>query len=110
MVMFYLFSLAIVIGMSLVVGSEASGNPIAARLTPVRLGWQTTWATQGQITQVLKHTNVLKKNDLEGTFVGLSYGAPLNEAALAGEVDVIFTADQPAAILLARGVDWVIIG
>jgi ABC-type nitrate/sulfonate/bicarbonate transport system substrate-binding protein len=79
-------------------------------LTPIRIGWQTTWATQGQITQTLKHTNVLTKNGLEGTFVGVSYGAPLNEAALAGDVDVIFTADQPAAALLARGANWVIIG
>ena len=77
---------------------------------PIRIGWQTTWATQGQIAQTLMHTNVLSKNGLEGSFVGVSYGAPLNEAALADEVDVIFTADQPAAALLARTPDWVIIG
>jgi ABC-type nitrate/sulfonate/bicarbonate transport system substrate-binding protein len=47
---------------------------------------------------------------LVGEFKGFSYGGPLNEAALAGEVDVIFTADQPAAMLLAAGGDWVIIG
>ena len=85
-------------------------SPATAQPIPIRIGWQTTWATQGQITQTLEHTNVLDKNDLEGTFVGVSYGAPLNEAALAGEVDVIFTADQPAAALLASGADWVIIG
>ena len=79
-------------------------------LTPIRIGWQVTWATQGQIAQTMKHTNVLTKNGLEGTLVGVSYGAPLNEAALAGNVDVIFTADQPAAALLARGANWVIIG
>lgn len=80
------------------------------KLTPIRIGWQTTWATQGQIAQTLSHTNVLSKNGLQATFVGVSYGAPLNEAALAGDVDVIFTADQPAAALLARSDDWVIIG
>lgn len=42
--------------------------------------------------------------------MGVSYGAPLNEAALAGSVDVIFTADQPAAALLSRGAKWVIVG
>lgn len=76
----------------------------------IRIGWQTTWATQGQIAQTLNRTNILKKNNLEGVLVGASYGAPLNEAALAGEVDVIFTADQPAAALIARDPDWVIIG
>lgn len=79
-------------------------------LTSVRIGWQTAWATQGQIVQVLKRTDVLARNGLSGSFVGVTYGAPLNEAALAGSVDVIFTADQPAAALLARGADWVIVG
>lgn len=77
---------------------------------PIRIGWQTTWATQGQITQVLANTNILELNDLQGSFVGVTYGAPLNEAALAGDVDVLLTADQPAATLLARSNDWVIIG
>ena len=102
--------LAFVVLYAAVIGG---GHPIAsssATLTPIRIGWQTTWATQGQITQTLKCTNVLTKNGLTGSFVGVSYGALLNEAALAGEVDVIFTADQPAAALLARSTDWVIIG
>ncbi len=81
-----------------------------AALTPIRIGWQTPWATQGQITQVLAHTNVLALNGLQAEFKGFSYGGPLNEAALAGEVDVLFTADQPAATLLARDPNWVIIG
>jgi sulfonate transport system substrate-binding protein len=75
----------------------------------IRIGWQIPWATQGQLVQVLKHTDALKVNDLQAEFKGFSYGAPLNEAALAGEVDVIFTADQPAATLLARGAAWTIV-
>ena len=78
--------------------------------TKIRIGWQTTWATQGQIVQVLENTNILQKNGLGPKFIGATYGGPLNEAALAGDVDVIFTADQPAAALLARSNDWVIIG
>lgn len=85
------------------------GGQGLTKQTPIRIGWQTTWATQGQIVQALKHTNILENNGLEGAFVGVTYGAPLNEAALAGAVDVIFTADQPAATLLARGGNWVII-
>jgi len=76
----------------------------------VRVGWQIPWATQGQVVQVLKHTTVLELNGLQAEFKGFSYGGPLNEAALAGEVDVIFTADQPAATLLAKGGKWTIVG
>lgn len=79
-------------------------------LVPIRIGWQTIWATQGQIAVILKRTNILELNGLKGEFKGLSYGGPLNEAALAGEVDVIFVADQPACMLLARGANWKIIG
>jgi ABC-type nitrate/sulfonate/bicarbonate transport system substrate-binding protein len=82
----------------------------AAVTIPIRIGWQVPWATQGQITQVLAHTNILELHGLQGEFKGFSYGAPLNEAALAGEVDVIFTADQPAITLLAADEEWVIIG
>jgi len=74
-----------------------------ATLTPVRIGWQVAWATQGQIAQVLKHTNILAMNGLEGQFYGFTYGAPLNEAALAGNIDVGFVADQLATSLIARG-------
>lgn len=80
------------------------------QLTNIRIGWQIPWATQGQLAQILKHTDILKKNSLKGEFKGFTFGGPLNEAALAGEVDVIFTADQPAATLLSKDPDWVIIG
>lgn len=77
---------------------------------PITIGWQTPWATQGQLTQILKHTDILSKNHFKATFKGFSSGAPLNEAALAGDVDVIFTADQPAATLIAANPNWTIIG
>lgn len=79
-------------------------------ISNIRIGWQVPWATQGQLTEVLKHTDVLQKNGLRGDFKGFSSGAPLNEAALAKGVDVIFTADQPAATLLSKSPDWIIIG
>lgn len=80
------------------------------QLIPIRIGWLTSWATEGQIAMVLKKTNILELNGLKGEFRGFTYGGPLNEGALAGEVDVIFTADQPACMLLARGAKWKIIG
>ncbi len=81
-----------------------------SELTDVRIGWQIPWAVEGQLTQILKHTDILKNNGLNGDFKGFSYGGPLNEAALAGEVDVIFTADQPAATLISKDDNWIIIG
>src|SRR4051812_23027680 len=81
----------------------------AAHVESIRIGWQVPWATQGQVVQALKHTNVLALNDLRADFKGFSYGGPLNEAAIAGSVDAIFTADQPAATLLAAGGRWTIV-
>jgi len=77
---------------------------------PIRVGWQTSWATQGQVAVILQNTDILKTNALKGEFKGFSYGGPLNEGALSGEVDIIFTADQPACMLLSKGAKWKIIG
>jgi sulfonate transport system substrate-binding protein len=73
------------------------------------VGWQTTWATEGQLAVVLERTGILAEEGFDPTFVGFTYGGPLNEGALAGEVDVLFTADQPAVSLLARAPDMGII-
>ena len=78
--------------------------------TPIRIGWQETWATQGQLAVILKQSEILKDLGFSPTFVGFSYGAPLNEGALAGEVDVLFTADQPAIALCNRDNTWGMIG
>lgn len=88
---------------------EQNPKPQPQAKVPIRVGWQTGWATQGQLAQVLARTDILQRHGLAGDFKGFSYGGPLNEAALAGEVDVIFTADQPAATLIARGAKWKIV-
>lgn len=87
---------------------DAAGD--AAAPAPLRVGWQTTWATQGQLAVILKNSDILKENGFRAEFKGFSYGGPLNEGALAGEVDVLFTADQPALSLAARAPRWGIIG
>lgn len=74
--------------------------------TEVRIGWQIPLATQGQIVQVLKRTDLLAKHGLKGDFIPFSYGGPQSEAALAGQLDVIFVGDQPAINLIARGGKW----
>ncbi len=86
--------------------AEAPSEP----LPTLRIGWQTTWATQGQLAQILDRTPVLREQGIEPQLVGFTYGGPLNEGALAGEVDVVLTADQPAIMLCAKSPDWAIIG
>jgi len=76
----------------------------------VRIGWQVPWATQGQIVQVLKHTDILKKNGLKAEFVGKTFGPELNELAMAGAIDVVLTADQPAITLFSKDKGWKAIG
>lgn len=88
----------------------AVGKAPAGELAKVRIGWQVPWATQGQLVQILKHTDILAKNGLEAEFVGRTYGPVLNEIALAGEIDVVLTADQPAAALFSKDKGWLGIG
>ncbi len=75
--------------------------------TKVRIGWQVPWALQGQIVQIWKHTDILKKHNIEAEFIGKTYGPELNEVALAGGLDVVLTADQPAAALFSKDKGWV---
>ncbi|MES2641925.1 MAG: ABC transporter substrate-binding protein [Myxococcota bacterium] len=90
--------------------APTGADPAPSALTPIRIGWQTTWATQGQLVAVLLHTDILEQNGFVGEFKGFPYGGPLNEGALAGEVDVLFTADQPALSLAAKAPSWGIVG
>ncbi|MEH6637349.1 MAG: ABC transporter substrate-binding protein [Halioglobus sp.] len=76
---------------------------------PIRIGWQMPAATQGQIVQVLKRTNVLEAHGLDPSLIPFSYGGPQVEAAFAGELDVVFSGDQPAINLIARGGKWKVV-
>jgi ABC-type nitrate/sulfonate/bicarbonate transport system substrate-binding protein len=76
---------------------------------PIRIGWQMPAATQGQIIQVLKRTNVLDTHGLDPSLVPFSYGVPQAEAAFVGALDVVFSGDQPAIDLIARGGRWKIV-
>lgn len=92
------------------VNTASMSTPTGEGLTPIRVGWQTSWATQGQLVAVLLHTDILAKNGFSAEFKGFPYGGPLNEGALAGAVDVLFTADQPALSLAAKAPSWGIVG
>ena len=90
-----------IIALAILVAAEFSvaGNESPATL---RLGWQVPWATQGQLVMALKHTNITSLVGNRLDYVGFTYGGPLNKAAIAGEVDLLLTADQPALVLLSR--------
>ena len=75
-----------------------------------KIGWQTAWATQGQLALILQKTNALENGFIQGDFKSFPYGAPLSEAALAGDLDIAFVGDQPAITLLSKSDDWKIIG
>lgn len=86
----------------------SDGNP--ALLQPIRIGWQLPAATQGQIAQVLKRTNLLEAHGFDPLLIPFSFGGPQIEAALAGRLDALFAGDQPAVNLIARGGRWKIVG
>ena len=90
----------------------AGVSPAGAWTDPgsVRVGWQTPWATQGQVVMGLEHSNIAKLVNLNITYVGFQDGPRLNQAAAAGQVDVLLTADQPALALLNLRPQYRIVG
>ena len=95
-------ALVVISLVAILISKSATNNVRKAELTPIRIGWQTSWAPQTQIAEVLKHTNILEKNGLVGDFKGFNYGGPLSEAAVAGQVDVLFMGDFPAINLISK--------
>lgn len=68
----------------------------------MNIGYQSLWATGGEIFETLKRTNILELNGIKGNFKTFTYGGPLGEAAVAGEIDNIFAADAPVLRAVAR--------
>ncbi len=82
---------------ALPVAAQAAEAPIR-----IRLGYQSLWANGGEIFEVLRHTNILELNGLSAEFKTFTYGGPLGEAAVAGEIDNVFAADAPTLRAAAR--------
>ncbi|MGB3797935.1 MAG: ABC transporter substrate-binding protein [Alteraurantiacibacter sp.] len=57
----------------------------------------------------MREGGLAEAEGLDIDYVGFSYGAPLNQAALAGSVDILLTADQPAVALMSRSDDYQIV-
>lgn len=88
-------------------GGCDGGSAVSA---PLRIGWQTAWASQGQVMQALIRTNIPALVGANLSFSGFQYGPDLNEAAAAHSLDVTNAGIVPVINLLARSNDWVIIG
>ena len=71
--------------------SKPSGSTSEA----VKLGWQPPWANQGQLVTILERTDLLQREGVKVDFVPFTYGGPMSEAALAGQIDIMFAGDQP---------------
>lgn len=82
-------------------------KPPAAR---VRIGWQTAWASQGQVMEGLIRTDIPTLAGADLAFNGFQYGPDLNEAAIGGSIDVTNAGIVPVINLLAKSPDWAIIG
>ncbi len=84
------------------------GSPATGSVT-IRVGWMTSWADAGRVVESLIHTDIPKRNGVNIAFRSFFFGPPMNEAALAGDVDVTVVGDMPALALLAASDDWSVI-
>lgn len=84
-------------------------NSTAAPPTRLIVGWQTAWATCGQIVETLVHTDIPKLYGSNATFRNFLFGPDMNEAALSGSIDATTTGTVPTINLLAASDDWVVV-
>lgn len=73
------------------------------------VGWQTAWATCGQLVETLVHTDITKLYGSSATFRNFLFGPDMNEAALSGSIDATTTGTVPTINLLAANDDWVVV-
>ena len=81
------------------------------RKTDTRLivGWQTAWATAGQIVETLDNTNIPTLYGSNATFRDFLFGPDMIEAGLGGNIDVTTLGVVPVVSLLAINDDWTVV-
>ncbi|MFG1465032.1 hypothetical protein V5F77_19285 [Xanthobacter sp. DSM 24535] len=84
--------------------SIAAGTAPAHAADPIKVavGYQSLWAGGGEVVEVLRHTNIFELNGIEATFKTFTFGGPLAEAAVAGDIDNVFAADAPVLRAMSR--------
>jgi sulfonate transport system substrate-binding protein len=95
----------------LLVGSLVAAPAARAdSATPVRIGYQPTTTVEAQVAHTLRHTDILQRNGLDGTFTLFSYGPAVNEALVSGAIDVAFIGDMPSVSLAAINAPATVVG
>ena len=74
----------------------------AADKIAMTIGYQALWGTVGELFETLRHTNILALNGIDAKFQTFTYGGPLGEGYVAGQIDNIVAADAPVLRGLAR--------
>ena len=84
-------------------------KPSGAKAPPPRIviGYQTAWATAGQLMETLVHTSIPKLYGSSATFRTFLFGPDMNEAAVGGNIDGTTTGVVPTVNLMAVSDDWV---
>jgi ABC-type nitrate/sulfonate/bicarbonate transport system substrate-binding protein len=77
--------------------------------TRLVVGWQTAWATAGQIIETLDHTNITTLYGSNATFRNFLYGPDMIEAGLGGDIDATTLGIVPIISLLAINDDWTVV-
>jgi len=65
-------------------------------------GYQSLWATGGEIAETLRRTNILELNGITAEFKTFTQGAALGEAYVAGATDNQFAGDFPTLFAVSR--------
>jgi ABC-type nitrate/sulfonate/bicarbonate transport system substrate-binding protein len=84
------------IGCAMLPGPARAAEPIK-----VVIGYQSLWAGGGEVVEVLRHTNIFELNGIAAEYKTFTFGGPLAEAALAGDIDNVFAADAPVLRAMA---------
>ena len=77
--------------------------------TRLVVGWQTAWATAGQIVETLDNTNIPTLYGSNATFRNFLFGPDMIEAGLGGNIDVKTLGVVPIISLLAISEDWTVV-
>ena len=80
----------------------ALNGPAVAENIKMTIGYQTLWATVGEVFETLRHTNILELNGIEAEFAPFTYGGPLGEGYVAGEIDTVIGSDSSSMRPIAR--------
>jgi sulfonate transport system substrate-binding protein len=100
------FSLLLVFAITFYSCNRTS-NKSTKEQTRLIVGWQTAWATCGQIIETLDHTNITKLYNSNATYRNFLFGPDMLEAALGGNIDATTTGIVPSVNLMAASDDWV---